>query len=373
MNQPLLIVAAGGTGGHMFPAQALAEEMLKRGWRVELSTDERDARYAGGFPEAATIRQVAAATTARGGILGKLKTPFVLAGGLASAMARMRRDRPAVVVGFGGYPSIPALGAAVLKKIPRMIHEGNGVLGRVNQRFATRVDRLACGIWPTLVPAGTKAWHSGNPVRAQVLERAGSPYIPPGDYPMSVLVIGGSQGARVLSDLVPAALAALPEATRKHLRVTHQARPEDVERVISFYDAHDIRAEVEPFFTDIARRMTEAQLIIARSGASTLADLTVIGRPSILIPYPSAAGDHQTANAQALVSAGAAVMLAESGLNAETLAKEIADVLGDPARASKMSRAALAAGVPDAATRLADMVEELSGQMNARESHETPA
>ncbi|MEO8531142.1 MAG: glycosyltransferase, partial [Deltaproteobacteria bacterium] len=163
MNSPLLTIAAGGTGGHMFPAQALAEEMLKRGWRVELSTDERGARFAGGFPDAVAVRQVASATTARGGLIGKAKAPFILAGGLLNAVRRLKRDKPAVVVGFGGYPSVPALGAATLLKIPRIIHEANGVLGRVNQAFATRVDRVACGIWPTELPVGAKAWHCGNP------------------------------------------------------------------------------------------------------------------------------------------------------------------------------------------------------------------
>ncbi|MCB2158773.1 MAG: UDP-N-acetylglucosamine--N-acetylmuramyl-(pentapeptide) pyrophosphoryl-undecaprenol N-acetylglucosamine transferase, partial [Rhodobacteraceae bacterium] len=250
----LLLIAAGGTGGHMFPAQALAEAMLDRGWRVKLSTDERGARYVGGFPKAVEIETVPSATFARGGPLAKVAAPFRIARGVLSALWALRRDRPAAVVGFGGYPTIPALSAATILRLPRMIHEQNGVLGRVNRVFARHVQQIACGTWPTAVPEGVRAEHTGNPVRASVLERAGAPYIPPGDYPLSLLVIGGSQGARILSDVVPAALAALPEPLRDHLRVAHQARPEDISRVAAAYGAAGIKAEVEPFFTDVPRR-----------------------------------------------------------------------------------------------------------------------
>ena len=363
MARPLLLIAAGGTGGHMFPAQALAETMIARGWRVKLSTDARGARYAGGFPKAVPVEEVASATFARGGAAAKLGAPFVIGGGILGAVARMLRDKPAVVVGFGGYPTIPALAAAVLLRRPRMIHEQNGVLGRVNAAFAARVDRLACGTWPTAMPAGVEAEHVGNPVRAAVLERAGAAYIPPGDYPMSLLVIGGSQGARVLSDVVPAAIAALPDGLRDRLRVAHQARDEDAARVIETYAAAGVRAEVQPFFTDIPRRLSEAQLVISRSGASSVADISVVGRPAILIPFAAATGDHQTANARGLVSAGAAVMLPESALDVATLSRDIAAILTDPARAEGMARAALAQGRPDATDRLASLVETLARKM----------
>lgn len=306
---PLLLIAAGGTGGHMFPAQALAEAMIARGWRVKLSTDARGARYAGGFPSAVQIEEVSSATFARGGILAKLLVPFRIAGGVVSAAFAMLRDRPEVVVGFGGYPSIPAIAGATLLRLPRMIHEQNGVLGRVNQLFARRVKAVACGTWPTQLPEGVEGIHTGNPVRGAVLDRAGAPYIAPGDYPMSLVVIGGSQGARILSDVVPAALAALPEAIRRNLRIAHQARAEDLPRVVEAYDAAGLMAEVEPFFTDIPRRLSEAQLVISRSGASSVADISVIGRPAILIPFAAATADHQTANARGLVSAEAAILI----------------------------------------------------------------
>ena len=352
----LLLIAAGGTGGHMFPAQALAEAMVAKGWRVKLTTDARGARYAGGFPSAVQRMVLPSATFARGGILAKLLVPFRIAGGVLGAMASMLRERPDVVVGFGGYPSIPALTAAWVLRFPRMIHEQNGVLGRVNRIFSNRVDLVACGTWPTDLPEGVSGEHTGNPVRAAVLERAGADYFAPGDYPMSLVVIGGSQGARVLSDLVPSAVAALPDDLRRHIRLAHQAR---AERVAHAYEAAGVIAEVAVFFDDIPRRLSEAQLVISRAGASSVADISVIGRPAILIPFAAATGDHQTANARGLVEAGAAVLAPERTLDAASLSAQIAAILGDGARALAMSRAALSQGRPDATVRLVALVEGL--------------
>ena len=359
-DKPFLVIAAGGTGGHMFPAQALAEVMLRRGWRVRLSTDARGARYTGGFPHSVEIEQVASATFARGGLINKALAPLHIAGGVLGASLRMLRDKPAVVVGFGGYPTIPALVAAYLLRRPRMVHEQNGVPGRVNRLFASRVDLVACGTWPTELPEGTRAEHVGNPVRAAVLERAGAPYIPPGDYPMSVLVIGGSQGARILSDVVPGAIAALPDEILRNIRVSHQAREEDIERVARAYADVGVDADVQPFFRDVPARMTEAQLVISRAGASSIADISVIGRPAILVPYAAAADDHQSANARGLVAAGGAIRIPESKLDAPTLTLQIAAVLGDPRGAQLMAQAAMSQGIADAAHRLADMVEDVA-------------
>ena len=359
MAAPLLLIAAGGTGGHMFPAQALAEAMISRGWRVKLSTDERGARYAGGYPKEVTVETVTAATFARGGVVAKLAAPFRIAGGVIGAVFRMLRDRPDAVVGFGGYPTIPALTAAVALRIPRMIHEQNGILGRVNQLFASRVRWVACGTWPTALPEGVEGHHTGNPVRKAVLGRHGAPYIPPGDYPMSVVVIGGSQGARILSDRVPEAMAVLPEGLRTNIRVAHQARPEDVDRVVAAYAEAGIRADVRPFFDDVPSRFSEAQLVIARAGASSVADISIIGRPSILVPFAAAANDHQTANAHGLVEAEAAILIPESRLDAATLAGHVATVLENPDAATRMAHAALAYGIPDATDRLVQMVEAL--------------
>jgi UDP-N-acetylglucosamine--N-acetylmuramyl-(pentapeptide) pyrophosphoryl-undecaprenol N-acetylglucosamine transferase len=241
-----------------------------------------------------------------------------------------------------------------------MIHEQNGVLGRVNEAFARRVHRVACGTWPTALPAGVEGVHTGNPVRAAVRAEDGAPYVPPGNGPLHVLVIGGSQGARVLSKAVPKALAELPAPMRQRLLVSHQARPEDAEAVERAYSRSGIACDVQGFFRDVPKRLAQAQLVISRSGASSVADISVIGRPSILIPYAAAAGDHQTANARALSSAQAAILIPESKLAPGTLSEHIARVLTDAEGAAAMAAAARAAARPDAAERLADLVEELA-------------
>lgn len=358
-DQPLLLIAAGGTGGHMFPAQALAEALLEKGWRVKLSTDARGARYTGGFPQAVEVEQVPAATFARGGLLAKAGVPLRLGAGVLSAMAAMRRDRPSVVVGFGGYPSIPALGAATLLRLPRMIHEQNGVLGRVNQVFARRVDRVACGTWPTTLPEGVEAVHTGNPVRQAIADRASAPYIAPGDHPLSLLVIGGSQGARILSDVLPDAVGLMEAPLRGRLRLAHQARAEDAARVAERYAELGVNAEVAPFFDDVPRRLAEAQLVVSRAGASSVAELSVVGRPAVLVPYGAATADHQTANARGLAEAGGARIIAEADLTAQTLCAALSGLLSDPDAAAAMAKSAAAYGRPGAADHLADLVEAL--------------
>lgn len=356
-----LVIAAGGTGGHMFPAQALAEEMLARGWRVTLSTDARGARYAGGFPKGVTIRRVVSATPARGGTLGKLLAPFRIGFGVATAVLRFLIDRPAVVAGFGGYPSIPALSAAWLLRVPRVIHEQNGVLGRVNQVFAPRVQKVACGTWPTELPPGVDAVHVGNPVRAAILAKAGHPY-PATDATLHIVAFGGSQGARVISETVPTAVARLPEAVRQRLAVTHQARPEDAERVREIYDLAGVEVDIAPFFEDMPERLAAAHLAICRSGASSVADLSIIGRPSILIPLAAAIRDEQTANARGLVDADAAVLIPESKLDPATLSEQIMVILTTPDVGKRMSANALTQGTPNAARDLADLIQHLAGE-----------
>ena len=361
-KKPLIVIAAGGTGGHMFPAQALAEAMLKLGWRVRLSTDARGARYTGGFPHSTEIVQVASATFARGGPVTKALVPFKIAFGVLGAWWQMKRDQPEIVVGFGGYPAIPAVAAAYLRGLPRMIHEQNATLGRVNTVFAQRVNAVACGTWPASLPLGIEGTPTGNPVRSTILARAGAPYMAPDAGPIDILSIGGSQGARILSDVVPAGLAALPDALRDRVRVAHQAREEDVARVEEAYAAAGIRAEVAPFFQDVPRRLAEAQLVISRSGASSVADIGVIGRPSILIPYAAATGDHQTHNARGLVEAGAAVLIPESRLTPNSLAEQVSAILSQPQAAVQMATAALNQARPDATERLIDLVLRLTGR-----------
>ncbi|MBW7921817.1 MAG: undecaprenyldiphospho-muramoylpentapeptide beta-N-acetylglucosaminyltransferase [Rubellimicrobium sp.] len=363
MSAPLLLIAAGGTGGHMFPAQALAEEMLARGWRVKLSTDPRGARYAGGFPRAVKVEVTASGTFAQGGVAARLLAPFRIAGGIIATAARMRRDRPAVVAGFGGYPAIPAMTAAWLTRRPRLLHEQNAVLGRVNRLFARHVNRVACGLPLANLPPGVSATHTGNPVRASVRERAGAAYVAPAPaQPLNLLVFGGSQGARVLSDVVPQALIALPDGWRRQLRLVQQVREEDLARVTTAYDEAGIEADLRTFFDDLPARIATAQLVIARAGASSIADIAAIGRPAILIPYPHAAADHQSANAAALGDAGAAVVIAEAALTPTRLGETVQRLLDTPDATARMAEAAAAQGRPDAAATLAAMVEELAGR-----------
>ena len=361
MSTRHLAISAGGTGGHMFPAQALAETMLAKGWRVTLMTDGRGARYAGGFPDRVAVQKIASATFARGGAATKLLAPLAIAVGIAVAKFRFLRDRPSVVVGFGGYPSIPALAAAWALRIPRMIHEQNGVLGRTNRLFARRVDKVACGTWPTTLPDGVSVVHTGNPVRAQVLDRAGAAYEIPERGPFSILVIGGSQGARILSEVVPPAIVDLRDRLAATVQVAHQVRPEDLARVRAAYESAGIEADVEPFFADIAQRLDNAHLAISRAGASTVADICVIGRPSILIPYAAAVADHQTANARSLADAGAAILVPETELDPSTLTEQMQGVLGTVGTALRMRDSALGLAKPDAASHLAFAVEQLAG------------
>jgi UDP-N-acetylglucosamine--N-acetylmuramyl-(pentapeptide) pyrophosphoryl-undecaprenol N-acetylglucosamine transferase len=365
---PLLVIAAGGTGGHMFPAQALAEEMLARGWRVRLATDSRGARYAGGFPEAVERRVTSAGTFAQGGLAARVVTPLRVAWGTAQSLVALMRDRPACVAGFGGYPALPAMTAAWLLGLPRIIHEQNGVLGRVNRFFATRVDAVACGVWPTVLPDEARPVHVGNPVRAAVLARINAPYRGPGDRPLEMLVIGGSQGAGMFARIMPAALALLPEGLRARLRLSQQVRPEDMARAQDDFADLGVQAELRGFFEDAPERLARATLVISRAGAGSIADITAIGRPAILIPYPHATDDHQAANAAGLVSAGGAFLIREEALTPDLLAGHVAAILSDPEGAEAMAEASRGQGRPEATLELAELVERLAARKARREA-----
>ena len=363
-TKPLAILSAGGTGGHMFPAQALAEELLLRGWEVKLSTDIRGARFTKNFPDAVKIETVPSATFAKHGFISKIKTPFLILGGVFATIKAFWKHRPHIIVGFGGYPTIPALIASIFMSLPRIIHEQNGILGKVNQLFAKQVHLVACGTWPTTIPENIKYEHIGNPVRKEILGRSGSPYIPPGNHPMSILIMGGSQGAKILSNIVPEAIGTLPDELLKYIRVYQQAREEDCQRVKSYYFGKGIACEVLPFFDNIASHISEAQLVISRSGASSVADIGVVGRPSILIPLGSAIRDEQTLNADPLKKLRAATVIAEHNLTVKKLNKAILKILSSPENASKMAANAHKTVVLDATKKLADRVEEISGHSN---------
>ncbi|MCI4664626.1 MAG: undecaprenyldiphospho-muramoylpentapeptide beta-N-acetylglucosaminyltransferase [Neomegalonema sp.] len=357
-----LVIAAGGTGGHMFPAQALAQEMLRRDWRIALSTDERGMRYAGGYPPEVERRKVEAATFARGGLTAKITAPFKIMSGVNEATAWFRKDRPTAVAGFGGYPSLPALTAAWRLNLPRILHEQNGVLGRVNKAFATRVHALACGVEPVSnLPAGSPAIFVGNPIRDDARRLAGAPYmnVEP-DAPINLLIFGGSQGASVFSDTAPQAIANLPAELRSRLRIAHQVRAEEFGKVREVYVAAGVDAELSPFFENMPELISLAHLVLCRAGASTIAELGAIGRPSVLVPYPNATADHQTANARSFEEAGAAIMVKQDEFSPMQLTDIFAGLFNHTNRLDGMAAAARALGRPDAAQHLADLIEHVA-------------
>ncbi len=357
-----VLLAAGGTGGHLFPAQALAEELQRRGVIVDLVTDMRGDRYGTGFP-ARQIYRVPAATLAGRSPMAIARTAILLGRGLAKAYRLLGKVRPAVVVGFGGYPTFPPLKAASLRGIPTALHEQNAVLGRANRMLAKGVTRLATSFETTkfLGPElQRKAVLTGNPVRSAVIEASRRPYAKPeAGGAVQLLVFGGSQGARFFSETVPPALARLPADVRGRLNVVQQARTEDVERVVSAYRDSGIHAEVAAFYRDLPQRVAAAHLVIARSGASTVAELTVVGRPSILVPLPHALDNDQLQNAARLAESGAAWCIEQKELSPERLAGDIGTLLGDPDRLAAGAAAAKQLGRPDAVGRLADLVEAL--------------
>lgn len=364
-----IMLAAGGTGGHLFPAFALAEELGRRGWAVDLVTDMRGDRYGTGFP-ARAVYQVPSATLASKSPVAMARTGLTLARGVVAAMKLMRKVHPAVVIGFGGYPTFPPLLAARRQKISTALHEQNAVLGRANKMLAARVDAIATSFETTKFldgPIADKAHFTGNPVRDVVIAAAAAPYAAPlAGEKFRLLVFGGSQGAKYFSDSVPPALVELPQAQREALLVVQQARAEDVDRVTAAYRDAGITAEVAPFFTDLPQRMAASHLVLARAGASSVAELTVIGRPSILVPLPHSLDNDQLQNATRLAESGGAWCIEQKDLSPERLAGEIARLMGDAAALQAAAACAKRQGRPDAVLQLADLVESLADGSAAR-------
>jgi UDP-N-acetylglucosamine--N-acetylmuramyl-(pentapeptide) pyrophosphoryl-undecaprenol N-acetylglucosamine transferase len=358
-NGTLVVLAAGGTGGHVFPADALAGALLERGCTVALVTDRRGGSYGGTLGRLDTHRILAGQVTGRGP-LKRVRGLFELALGAIQARRLLGRLRPAAAVGFGGYASIPTMIAAGWARVPTVIHEQNAVLGRANRVLAPRVTRIARSFDSVKALRSADAARSvltGNPVRAPIATLANSAYRPPvpgGE--LRLLVTGGSQGATVFSRVVPAAIALLPASARKRLVVAQQSRVADIEEARAAYDAIGFHAELKTFFDDMPVRLTAAHLVICRSGASTCAEITAAGRPAILVPYPHATDDHQTANARAVEAAGAAWLMPEPEFTAPALAQRITALLDAPAVLSEHAARARALGRPDAAQRLADVV-----------------
>lgn len=352
----------------MFPAEALAHELAARGWSVHLATDERAGRFAGQFP-AVAIHPIRSATFGSKNPLALAKAFWKIWSGVRQASALIGRLRPAVVVGFGGYPTLPPLYAATRRGVPTLVHEQNAVMGRANRALAGRVTAIAGGFLPQdESAAGLKTVTTGNPVRPAVLEAAKVAYNASGaSEPFRLLVFGGSQGAQFFSDAVPAAVALLPEDQRKRLVVIQQARAEDADKVKAAYAKLGMKADVSPFFTDMAARIAAAHLVISRSGASTVSEISVIGRPALLVPYPHALDHDQAANAAALAAAGGAEVHPQSSLSAERIAGLVGALMDDPERLTAMAAAARSAGEPDATRLLADLTEAIASGRSVAE------
>ena len=358
MNAKVCVVAAGGTGGHMFPAEALSRELAARGWRIVLATDHRGEQYAHSFP--AEERLALDAATGSGPV-GMAKAGVAILKGVMQARAALTRLDAAAVVGFGGYPSAPALLAALSQKRPTLLHEQNAVLGRTNRWLSPYVGAVASS-FPDLQKVPEKVQGRvaliGNPVRPDIRALYERPFGAPVEGgPIHVLVTGGSQGARILSETAPRALAALPDAIRSRLKVQQQSRPETLESARQIYLEAGIEAEVAPFFRDMAARLSAAHLVIGRAGASTCSELAVAGAPSLLIPLKIAMDDHQRFNAASLAKAGGAEVMLEDAVTVEAMTASLDAIMSDPARLSAMSAGARSAALPDATAQLADMVE----------------
>jgi UDP-N-acetylglucosamine--N-acetylmuramyl-(pentapeptide) pyrophosphoryl-undecaprenol N-acetylglucosamine transferase len=365
MSQAKLIaLAAGGTGGHLFPAEALAHELARRSYRVALVTDRRGQAFAVRGVELHRVR----AGRLGGGVTGKLVAVAEMAFGTFEARRLLSRLEPACVAGFGGYPSVPTMLAAARLKLPTLIHEQNALLGRANRLLAPRVARIATSFADT---RGIRAEDrgkialTGNPVRPAIALMRQSGYAPSEfGAPFRLFVMGGSQGARILGAVVPKALALLAPESRQRLEVTQQARPEDIEGARQIYRAAGIAAELAPFFDDVPTRLAGAHLAISRAGASSVAELAAIGRPAILVPFALAAEDHQTLNARAFAASGAGWVMSEAEFSPEALAARLATLMNAPSQLTQAAAAALAQGRPQAALELADLVERLAGGAN---------
>jgi UDP-N-acetylglucosamine--N-acetylmuramyl-(pentapeptide) pyrophosphoryl-undecaprenol N-acetylglucosamine transferase len=363
----IAVVAAGGTGGHLFPAQALAEALIARGWRIILASDERVAGFAGSFPAEMRIG-LSARTFKSGDPVGMALAGMAIVRGVLQARTAFKKIDPAIVVGFGGYPSVPGLLAGISQNRPTMIHEQNAVMGRANRRLASHVTTVACA-FPSLQKAPAKVAERavlvGNPIRPEIQALFDEPYVAPEpDGPIRLLITGGSQGARLLSELMPEAIRQLPEGLRARLKVQQQTRPESMDAARAIYADALVEAEIAPFFRDMASRLKSAHLVIGRSGAGSVCEFAVAGKPAILIPLAIALDDDQGQNAQVMADAGGAEIARESQLTVDSMSGALAKLLSNPARLTRMAAGARSIARPDAAERLADLVEKTA--MEAR-------
>ena len=357
---PFIVLAAGGTGGHIFPAEALARELMGRGYRDALMTDQRGSKISDDL--LVPIYRVRASALGKG-MLGKIRSVVEMGIGVLQARHRLSKLRPAVVVGFGGYPSVPTLYAAAQLHIPIILHEQNAVLGRANRALMEK-SRLIATSFPQVAglkpSAQVRLVHTGNPVRPSFMALRGTPYAPiTEDGSVKILVMGGSLGARVFSHVVPQALALIPGHLRRRIVIAQQCRQDDMESARSAFAAAAVEADLSSFFHDVPERMAAAHLIICRAGGSTIAELTVVGRPSILVPFPHGHAGEQTANAEAVAEAGGAWLIPEQAFTPESLAVRLESLLALPATLTKTAAAARAWGKVTAADSLADCVADV--------------
>lgn len=358
---PRILLAAGGTGGHMFPAEALARALLARGLNVDLATDARGGGFGDRLPQV-RVHRIASGGVAGKGPIARLRNLLRLGWGVVQSRRLLRRLDPAVVVGFGGYPSVPPVWAAQQGEVPTVLHEQNAVMGRANRFLARRAARLALSFDDVQFAdrvGPERRTVTGNPVRSEISAIADAPYAAPrAGETVRLFVMGGSLGARVFGKAVPDAIALLHQDLRRRLTIAQQARPEDMTDVGEAYRALDLAVELRPFFEDVPQRLRQAHLLIARAGASTLAELTAAGRPAVLVPLPNSIDDHQMANARALETARGGWLLPENLLSPAALAKILEAALADPVRLEQAAAAAKSLGKRDAADRLADLVIE---------------
>lgn len=362
LSAPLILISSGGTGGHMSPAAALAHDLVRRGFGIALITDARGSKYASMFPEG-TDTHIIRAGTISGGPAGKLKGALNLVAGFGQAWKLIRKLRPAVVVGFGGYPSVPGVLAGQIRKIPVILHEQNAVLGRANLHLAKRAARIALS-FPDMSGlderARSRAVVTGNPVRQEIAALHDAPYTPPAaGETLNILVMGGSLGASVFARVVPGALAKLPPEARASLKIVQQCRESDIESARKAYEQAGIKAGLAVFYADMAARLAAAHLIICRSGASTVAELSAAGRPAIFVPYPHHKDQQQKKNAQYLTETGGGWLMTEDVFTSEALLARIEAFLQNPDELAQAAQKSRMFGKPDAAARLGDMVAAL--------------
>lgn len=362
MTKGTILLCAGGTGGHLFPAEAVAHEMIHRGFRVHLAADERVQRFADRFP-GEQVHVIQSATLASKNPLALARTMASLFAGYLQSKRLLKTLKPAVVAGFGGYPTVPPLLAASRNGIPTLVHEANAVLGRANRFLAKRVDQLAIGFGETDQIGELPVTVTGNPVRPEILANADKPYLgrKSGD-PFNLFVFGGSQGASFFAGVLPGALRILDEEARARLCLVQQARAEDIGAVNAAYQELGIDAQVRQFFTDMEKQLEKAHLVVSRAGASTVSELSVMGRPAILVPYPHALDHDQAANAENMRAAGGAKIFPQASLTPDLLAKELLCAMQEPKRLALAAKNAKKTGKPGATTQLADMLETLAAR-----------